>query len=77
MNIHIRNLDDQTVRKLKQRAANNGRSAEAEYRAILTAAVHEDADFDWIKVSDELRARSAGHHHTPSEVLVRESRDER
>jgi Plasmid stability protein len=38
MNIHIRNLDEQTVRRLKLRAAANGRSAEAEYRAILTEA---------------------------------------
>ena len=78
MNIHVRHLDEATVQALKQRAAHNGRSAEAEYRAILTAAAAEEADgFDWIRVSDNLRARSAGRHHTPSEVLVREGRDER
>lgn len=78
MNIHVRHLDEATVQALKQRAARNGRSAEAEYRAILTAAAAEDADgFDWIRASDELRERSAGRHHTPSEVLVREGRDER
>jgi antitoxin FitA len=79
MNIHVRNLDEETVRALEQRAARNGRSAEAEVRAILTAAAAvETADgFDWIQTSDELRARSAGLRHTPSEVLVRESRDER
>ena len=78
MNIHVRHLDEATVQALKQRAAHNGRSAEAEYRAILTAAAAEEADgFDWIRVSDDLRARSAGRHHTPSEVLVREGRDER
>ena len=77
MNVHIRNLEEDTVRKLKTRAARNGRSAEAEYRAILTAAAQEDADFDWIKVSDEIRSRSSGRVHTPSEILVRESRDER
>ena len=31
----VRNLDDGTVRALKQRAARHGRSAEAEHRAIL------------------------------------------
>lgn len=77
MNVHIRNLEEETVRKLKTRAARNGRSAEAEYRAILTAAADEDHSFDWIKASDELRARSVGPVHTPSEILVRESRDER
>ncbi len=78
MNLHVRNLDEETVRALEQRAARNGRSAEAEVRAILTAAAAvEMADrSDWIQVSDELRARSAGFSHTPSEILVRESRDE-
>ena len=77
MNIHIRNLDEATVRKLKQRAARNGRSAEAEYRAILTEAARADDGFDWIRMSDEIRNRSAGRQHTPSEVLMREGRDER
>ena len=35
MNIHVRHMDEATVQALKQRAARNGRSAEAEYRAIL------------------------------------------
>jgi plasmid stability protein len=34
-NLVVRNLDDALVRKLKQRASHNGRSAEAEHRAIL------------------------------------------
>jgi antitoxin FitA len=77
MNVHIRNLDEQTVRKLKTRAARNGRSAEAEYKAILTAAANEDQDFDWIRLSDEIRAHTVGRPQTLSEVLVRESREER
>lgn len=78
MNIHIRNIDEATVRALKERAARNGRSAEAEYRVILKTAAAEKAEpFDWIKASDDLRARSAGRNHTPSEILVRESREER
>ena len=35
----VRNLDDATVRALKRRAARNGRSAEAEHRAILRDAL--------------------------------------
>lgn len=31
----VRNLEEQVVRALKRRAADNGRSAEAEHRAIL------------------------------------------
>ncbi len=77
MNVHIRNLDEQTVRKLKTRAARHGRSAEAEYRAILTAAAQEEPDYDWRKAADEIRARTAGRPQVLSEVLLRESRDER
>lgn len=78
MNIHVRHLDEATVQALKQRAARNGRSAEAEYRAILTAAAAESADgFDWITASDQIRAHTVGRPQTPSEVLVRQSRDER
>ncbi len=37
----VRNLDDEVQRNLKRRAADNGRSMEAEVRAILTAALTE------------------------------------
>jgi antitoxin FitA len=37
--ITIRNLPDETARALKARAAQSGRSTEAEVREILTAAV--------------------------------------
>ena len=35
----VRDLDDRVVRALKQRAARNGRSAEAEHREILQEAL--------------------------------------
>ncbi len=35
----VRKLDDDLVRRLKIRAARNGRSAEAEHRPILAAAL--------------------------------------
>ena len=37
--ITVRNLPEETVRALKARAAQSGRSTEAEVREILTAAV--------------------------------------
>ncbi|MBW4631912.1 MAG: hypothetical protein KME30_08390 [Iphinoe sp. HA4291-MV1] len=37
----VRNLDEEVVRRLKLRAAQNGRSAEAEHRAILEAVLLE------------------------------------
>lgn len=38
-NLIVRNLDQDLVQKLKQRAAAHSRSAEAEHRAILQAAL--------------------------------------
>lgn len=38
-NLVVRNLDEDIVRALQQRAAEHGRSAEAEHRAILEAAL--------------------------------------
>lgn len=37
----VRNLDDDLVRALKERAARHGRSAEAEHREILREALLE------------------------------------
>ena len=39
--VSIRDLDDDVKDRLRVRAARNGRSMEAEIRAILTAAVSE------------------------------------
>jgi plasmid stability protein len=41
--LSIRDLDDAVKEKLRLRAARNGRSMEAEIRAILTTAVNDDA----------------------------------
>jgi plasmid stability protein len=38
-NLIVRNVDTEVVKLLKQKAARNGRSAEAEHRAILEAAL--------------------------------------
>ena len=54
--ITIRNLDDRVQRGLKQRAAANDRSMEAEARAILTAAVGpNEFGADWIRATEKLR----------------------
>lgn len=41
--ISVRDLDDRVAARLKVQAARNGRSMEAEVRAILTAAVEPQA----------------------------------
>lgn len=43
-NISVRNLNDGVAAQIKVRAAQNGRSMEAEARAILTAAVTDQDD---------------------------------
>lgn len=53
----VRNLDDGIVEALKARAATHGRSAEAEHRAILYAALHGPAAgkslWEWLAVMPE------------------------
>lgn len=50
--ITVRNLSDDVQRKLKQRAAENNRSMEAEARAIIAAAVGEGGfGVAWLELS--------------------------
>jgi antitoxin FitA len=52
--ITVRNLPPEVQRKLKQRAADNNRSMEAEARAILAAAVAERRFSDaWVRAMTE------------------------
>jgi antitoxin FitA len=76
-NLHVRNLDDDLIARLKRRAARHGRSAEAEHREILRQALagEEEASFD--KLAADLRKLTRGRRQTPSEILLREGRDER
>lgn len=74
--LHVRNVSDDIVAKLKERAARNGRSAEAEHRKLLSEVLAGDGlSFD--ELAARLRERTKGRHHTPSEILQREGRDER
>lgn len=80
--LHVRNIDDEIVVRLKERAARNGRSAEAEHREILRAALSGEPSphidrAEWERRAAELRESLRGKPHTPSEVLLREARDER
>lgn len=76
-NLHVRNLDDDLVAKLKRRAARHGRSAEAEHREILHQALSAEVEPSFWDLASELRTLTEGRKHTPSEVLIREGRDER
>lgn len=71
----VRNVSEDIVRALRVRAARHGRSAEAEHRLILAAALGHDADDFWPR-ADASRKKLAGQHSDSGE-LQREMRDER
>jgi len=71
----VRNLDEDLVRLLKQRAAAKGVSVESEHRRILEEALRPGAEDFW-EMADRLRARSR-KQKTDSTDLIRRMRDER
>lgn len=75
--LHVRNLDDELVTRLKRRAARHGRSAEAEHREILRQALAAEIEPSFEELATELRKLTKRRKQTPSEVLLREARDAR
>lgn len=75
--LHVRNVDDDLVRRLRQRAARHGRSVEAEHREILRHALSAEEAPDFEDLAAQLRTLTAGRMQTPSEILLREGRDQR
>ena len=76
-NLHVRNLDDELIDKLKRRAARHGRSTEAEHREILRQALAGEDEPSFDQLAAELRKLTKRRKQTSSEVLLREGRDER
>ena len=76
-NLHVRNLDDDLIARLKRRAARHGRSTEAEHREILRQALAADVEPSFDKLAADLRKLTKGRKHTPSEILLRRGREER
>ena len=76
-NLHVRNLDDDLIARLKRRAARHGRSTEAEHREILRQALLNEVEPSFEKLAADLRELTRGRKQTPSEVLLREGREER
>lgn len=77
VNLHVRNLDEELVARLKERAAKHGRSAEAEHREILKQALGGESDSSFDDLAAELRKLTSSRKQTPSEKLQREGRNER
>ncbi len=80
-NLHVRNVPDEIVRRIKVRAADNGRSAEAEHRAALEQVFGETGKEEWLARADALRssilARRGGEPLPSSVDLIRDDRDTR
>jgi len=76
-NLHVRNLDDDLILRLKRRAARHGRSTEAEHREILRQALSIETEPSFETLAEEFRELTKDRRHTPSEILLREGRDER
>jgi plasmid stability protein len=74
----VRDVPDATIAALKERAKENGRSAEAEHRAILEAALAKKKNDAWAEM-DRLRNELAesGRTFEDSTALIREDRDRR
>jgi antitoxin FitA len=70
------NIDEEIVARLKQRAAEHGRSAETEHREILRQALAEEPRRAFKELAVKVRSITAGCTHTPSEMLLREGRHE-
>ena len=70
----IRNLDEEIVRRLKERARRQGRSLEGELREILAAAARRDMAALRERAA-AMRARYEGTPQTDSALLLREDRD--
>lgn len=75
-NLHVRNLDGELVVRLRRRAARHGRSVEAEHREILRLALADEEEPAFDRLAAELRELTSRRKQTPSEVLLREARDE-
>lgn len=75
----VRNLDEDVVRRLRIRAAEHGRSAEAEHREILRLALVTD-DAEQVGRQEaaqrlaEFRRRTAGRGSSPTATLLQEAR---
>jgi antitoxin FitA len=74
----VRNLEDDVVRRLRVRAAEHGRSAEAEHREILRAALADDDRLAARQQAAErladFRRRTGGRGSAAATELLAESR---
>ena len=72
----IRNLDDDVVARLKSRAADHGRSLEAELRMLLSEASNRPSLQEFRARAEQIAAMTPRDRpQTDSVLLLREDRD--
>ena len=74
----VRKVDDEIIRRLKLRATEHGRSAEAEHREILKQALLAESGIsneEWWRRAEEFRRRQG--RMPDSTDFIRKMRDER
>jgi len=70
----IRNLDEETVSRLKERAAENHRSVQAEAKEIIERSTREKS-LDQLRIeAEKFSKRFAGRKMTDTVELIREDR---
>jgi antitoxin FitA len=70
----IRNLDEEVVERLKERAKTNKRSLEAELRDVLTNVARQGNAFDLRAYAERIAAMTPRRAQTDSTVLLRRDR---
>jgi antitoxin FitA len=70
----VRNVNDDLIRRLKERAAAHGRSAEAEHRFILEQALYSSGE-SFAERAARWRRLTASRRTTDSAELIRADRD--
>lgn len=73
--ITIRNLDDEVVRSLKERAKAHNRSLEGEARELLSQAARRPSPAELVALADRIAAMTPKVLQTDSVDLLREDRD--
>jgi plasmid stability protein len=71
----VRDVDDATWERLRDRADRNGRSLNSELKLILDRAAQAVDMKTAREQAEEISRRLAGRHHSDSAALLREDRD--
>ncbi|HST24609.1 MAG TPA: Arc family DNA-binding protein [Gaiellaceae bacterium] len=75
---HVRDIPPDLLERLRERAAENGRSMNSELLSILDSELSRPTPEEWLRRIDEALEHYGGRPlDPPPEVLIREDRDSR